>query len=144
MNQYNLRLRRDVVPIIKVQERERIKISEIKNMATASCTNTLISPALYKAYFDQDYFQIFKYLKELTRASPRGLFNYRLKDETRNNRAKLIVKHFNTSVVLPIYPINKITTWNARPNELVTRRTVNSFKKWLNKHSAGSVSQSLS
>ena len=48
-------------------------------------------------------------------------------NRTRNNGAKLIVKHFNTSVAQHFYPI-KITTWNALQNEVVSRRTVNSFK----------------
>ena len=42
--------------------------------------------------------EVFKYLNEFTTASARGLFDYDLNDRTRNNGAKLIVKHFNTSV----------------------------------------------
>ena len=42
-------------------------------------------------------------------ASARGLFDYDLNDRTRNNGAKLIVKHFDTSVAQHFYPI-KITT----------------------------------
>ena len=39
--------------------------------------------------------EMFKYLNEFTTASARGLFDYNLNDRTRNNIAKLIVKHFN-------------------------------------------------
>ena len=52
-------------------------------------------------------------------------------DRTRNNGVKLFVKHFNTSVAQHFYPIKITTTWNALPNEVVTSRTVNSFKKSL-------------
>ena len=45
----------------------------------------------------------------------------------------LIVKHFNTSFAQHFYPI-KITTWNALPSEVVSSRTVNSFKNSLDKH----------
>ena len=55
---------------------------------------------------------------------------------TRNNGAKLIVKHFNTSVAQHFYPIKIRTTRNALPKEVVTRSTVNSFKNSLDKHSA--------
>ena len=55
---------------------------------------------------------------------------------TENNGAKLIVKHFNTSVAQHVYPIKITTTWNALPNEVVTSRTVNSFKNSLDKHFA--------
>ena len=53
---------------------------------------------------------------------------------TRNNGAKLIVKHLNTSVAQHFNQIKIITTWNALPNEVVTSRTVNSFKNSLDKH----------
>ena len=53
---------------------------------------------------------------------------------TRNNVAKLIVKHFNTSVAQHFYPIKITTTWNALPSEVVSSRTVNSFKNSLEKH----------
>ena len=52
---------------------------------------------------------------------------------TINNGAKLIVKHFNTSVAQYFYPI-KIITWNALRNEVVSSKTVNSFKNSLDKH----------
>ena len=77
---------------------------------------------------------MFKYLNLFTTASARGLFDYDLRDRTRNNRAKLIVKHFNTSVAQHFYPIKITTTWNALQNEVVTSRTVNSFKNSLDKH----------
>ena len=67
-------------------------------------------------------------------ASVRGLFDYDLNDRTRNNEAKLIVKHFNTSVAQHFYPIKITTTWNALPSEVVSSRTVNSFKNSLDKH----------
>ena len=70
---------------------------------------------------------MFKHLNGFITASARGLFDYYLKDRTRNNGAKLIVKHSNTSVAEHFYPI-KITTWNALPNEVVSSRTVNSIK----------------
>ena len=77
---------------------------------------------------------MFKYLNLLTSAGARGLFDYDLNDRTRNNGAKPIVKHFNTSVAQHFYPINITTTWNSLKNEVVTSRTVNSFKNSLDKH----------
>ena len=78
--------------------------------------------------------EAFKYLNRFTTASARGLFDYDLNDRTRNNGAKLIVKHFNTSVAQHFYPIKITTTWNALPNKVVTSRTVNSFKNSLDKY----------
>ena len=56
---------------------------------------------------------MFKYLNRFTTATARGLFDYDLNDRTRNNGAKVIVKHFNTSVAQHFYPIKITTTWNA-------------------------------
>ena len=78
--------------------------------------------------------EVFKYLNRFTTASARGLFDYDRNDRTSNNVAKLIVKHFNTSVAQHFYPIKITTTWNFLPNEVVTSRTVNSFKNSLDKH----------
>ena len=75
-----------------------------------------------------------KYLNRVTTASERGLFDYLPNDRTRNNGAKLIVKHFNTTVAQHFYPIKITTTWNALPNEVITSRTVNSFKNGFDKH----------
>ena len=76
---------------------------------------------------------MFKYLNRFTSASARGLFDYDL-NNTGNNRAKLIVEHFNRSVAQHVYPIKITTTWNALPNEVVTNRTANPFKNSLDKH----------
>ena len=75
--------------------------------------------------------EVFKYLNEFTTASARGIFDYPLNDRTRNNGVNLIVKHFNTSVAQHFYPIKITTTWNALPSEVVSSRTVNSFKNSL-------------
>ena len=64
-------------------------------------------------------------------ASARELFDYDLNGRTRNNGAKLIIKHFNTSVAQHFHPIKITTTWNALPSEVVSSRTVNSFKNGL-------------
>ena len=77
--------------------------------------------------------EVFKYLNRFSTASVRGLFDYYLNDRTRNNGAKLIVKHFNTSVAQHFYPIKITTTWNALPSEVVSSRTVNSLKNSLDK-----------
>ena len=78
----------------------------------------------------------FKYLNRFTAANARGLFDYDLNDRARNNGAKLTVKHFNTLVAQHFYPIKITTTWNALPNEVVSSRTVNSFKNSWDKHFA--------
>ena len=59
--------------------------------------------------------EVFKCLIGLTSANARGLFNYDLNDRTRNNGAKLIVKHSNTPVEQHIYPLKFTTTWKALP-----------------------------
>ena len=78
--------------------------------------------------------EVYKYLNRFTTASARVLFNYGLNDRTRNDGPKLIVKDFNTSVAQYFYPILITTTWNALPNEVVSRRTLNSFRNSLVKH----------
>ena len=65
-----------------------------------------------------------------------GLFDYDVCNRTRNNCAKLIVKHFCTSVAKHFYPIKITTIWNALPNKVVNSKTVNSFKNSLDKRYA--------
>ena len=77
---------------------------------------------------------MFKYLNGFTSAGARGLFDYDLNDRTRKNTAKLIVKYFTTSVAQHFYLIKITITWNALPNEVVSSRTVNSFKNSLDNH----------
>ena len=78
--------------------------------------------------------EVFKYLNRFTTASARGLFDYDLNHKTRNTEAKLIVKHFNTSVAHHFYPIKIPTSRNALPNEVVSSRKMNFFKNRLDKH----------
>ena len=47
---------------------------------------------------------------------------------------KRIFKKINTSVAQHLWRIKITTTWNALPNEVVSRRTVNSFNNRLDKH----------
>ena len=85
--------------------------------------------------------EIFNYLNRFTTASARGLFDYDLNDRTKNNGAKLIVKHFNTSVAQHFYQTKITTTWNALPSEVVSSRTVDCFKNSLDKHNAQKIPQ---
>ena len=94
----------------------------------------LISPVQRK--LRGQLIEVFEYLNRFTTASARGLFDYALHDRTRNNGAKLIVKHFNTSVAKHFSPIKITTTWNALPSQVISRRIVNSFKNSLEKHCA--------
>ena len=73
-------------------------------------------------------------MNEFTTVGARVLFDYDLNDRTRNNGAKLIVKHFNTSVAQHFHPIKITTICNALASEVVSSRTVNSFKNSLDKH----------
>ena len=75
--------------------------------------------------------ELFNYL---TTASGRESFDYDLNDRTRNYGAEFVIKHFNISVAQPFYPIKIATTRNAIPNEVVSSRTVHSFKNSFYKH----------
>ena len=46
---------------------------------------------------------VLKHLNGFTTARPKGHFDYVLNERTRNNWAKLLIKHFNTSVAQHIY-----------------------------------------
>ena len=82
--------------------------------------------------------EAFKYLNRVNNIfSPISLFDYDFNDRTRNNRKKLIVKRFNTSVALHFLPINITTTWNAQPYDVGNSRTVNTFKNGLDAHWEG-------
>ena len=127
-------LRRDIDKMEKIQRRATKMIPEIRKHSYHQRIPDLDFISLVQRRLRGQLIEVFKYLNRLTTASARWLFDYDLNDGTRNNGAKFIVKHFNTSVAQHLYPIKITTTWNALPNEVVTSRTVNSFKISLDKH----------
>ena len=73
-------------------------ISEIRNCSYHQRIQELDIISLVQRRLRGQLIEVFKCQNRLTTASSRGLFDYDLNDRTRNNGAKLIVKHFNTSV----------------------------------------------
>ena len=118
----------------KIQRRATKMIPEIRNHNYHQRIQELDLISLVQRRLRWQLIEVFKYLNRCTTASARRLFDYDLNDRTRNNGAKLILKNFNTSVAQHFYPIKIKTTWNGLPNEVVTSRTVNSFKNSLAKH----------
>ena len=127
-------LRRDIDKIEKIPRRATKMISEIRNHSYHQRIKDFDLINLVQRRLRGQLIQVFKYLNEFTSASARGLFDYDLNDRRRNNGAKLIVKHFNTSVAKYFYPIKITITWIAPTSEVVSSRTVNSFKNSLDKH----------
>ena len=125
-------LSRDIDKIETIQRRATKMISEIRNHSYHQRIQDLDLNSLVQRRLRGQLIEVFKYLNRFTCA--RKLFDYDLNDRTRNNGAKLIVKHFNTSVAQHFYLIKITTTWNALPSEVVSSRTVNSFKNSLAKH----------
>ena len=95
-------------------------ISQIRNHSYQQRIQDLDLISLIQRRLRGQLIEVFKYLNRFTTDSARGLFDYDLNDRTRNNGAKLIVKHFNTSVAQHFYPAKITTTWNALPSEVVT------------------------
>ena len=62
------------------------------------------------------------------------LFNRDFNDRTRNNGEKLVVKRFNTSIAQHFYHIKITITLNDLPSDIVSSRTVNTFKNCLDQH----------
>ena len=73
-------------------------IPEIRNNSYHQRIQDLDLTSLLQRRLRGQLIEVFKYLNRFTTASARELFDYDLNDRTRNNVAKLIVKHFNTSV----------------------------------------------
>ena len=127
-------LRRNIDKIEKIQRRATKMIPEIGNHSYHQRIKDLDLISLVQRRLRGQLIEVFKYLNEFNSASARELFDYDLNDRTRNNGAKLIVTHFNTSVDQDFYPIKITTTWNALPSELVSSRIEKSFKNSLDKH----------
>ena len=127
-------LRRDIDKIKNIQRRATKMIPEIRNHSSHQRIHHLDLISIVQRKLRGQLIEVFKYLNRFTTASARGFFDYDLNNRTRNDLAKLIVKHFITSVVQHFYPIKITTTWNSPPSEVVSSRTVNSFKNSLDKH----------
>ena len=128
--------RRDIDKIEKIQRRATKIIPEIRNHSYHHRINNLHLINLVHSRLRGQRIEVFQYLDEFTTDRARGLFDYDLNDRTGNNGAKIIVKHFNTSVAQHILPIKITSTRNALPSEAVSSRTVNSFKNSFYKHFA--------
>ena len=111
-------LKRNINKIEKMQRRATKMIPEIRNHSyhqVIRVLNNLIS--LVQKRLQGELIEVLKYPNEFTTSSVRMLFDYDLNDRTRNNGAKLIIKHISTSVTQHFYPIKITTTWNTLPNE---------------------------
>ena len=122
-------LRRDIDKMEKIQRRATKMIPEIRNHSYHQRIQDFDLSRLRGQLIE-----VFKHMNRFTTASARGLFDFGLNDRTRNNGAKLIVKHFITSVAQHFYPIKITITWNALQSEVVSSRTVNSYKNSLDNH----------
>ena len=127
-------LRPDIDKIEKMQRRATKRIPEIRNHTYHRRIQYFDLISFVQMRLRGQLIEVFKYLNEFAIASARGFFDYDLYDRTRNNGAKLIVKYFNTSFAQHFYPMKITSTSNALPSEVVSSRTVNSFKNSLDKH----------
>ena len=109
-------VRRDIDKIEKIQRRATKMIPEIRNHSCHRRIWDLDLISLVQRRLRGQLIEVFKYLNELTTASAWGLFDYDLNDRTRNNGAKLIIEHFNTSVAQHFYPI-KMTSNRECPTK---------------------------
>ena len=89
---------------------DKIVATLLKHLLKVPLLRIIESYFLFIIHFRE---KSFKQNMKTTTASASGLFDYDLNHGTRNNGAKLIVKHFNTSVARHFYPIKITTTWNA-------------------------------
>ena len=106
-------------------------IPEIRNHSYSQRLKDLNLINLEQRRLRGQLIEVFKYLRRFNNATARGLFDSDFNDKTRNNGEKLIVKRFNTSIAQHFYPIKITTTWNALPSDIVSSRTVNTFKNRL-------------
>ena len=102
---WSAHLRRDIDKMEKIQRRATKMIPEIRNHSYHQRIQDLDLMSLVQRRLQGQLIEVFKYLNRFTTASASGLFDYDLNDRTRNNGAKLIEKHFNTSVAQHFYPI---------------------------------------
>ena len=84
--------------IEKIERRLTKMIPEIRNHCHHQRIEDRDLISLVQRRLRGQLIEVFKYLNEFTTASASGLFDYDLNNRTRNDGAKLIVKHFNTSV----------------------------------------------
>ena len=80
------------------------------------------------------FIEVLKYLNRFNNVGPRGLFNYDFNDKTGNNGYIIILIRFNTSVAQHFFSIKITTTWNALHDDVVNRKTVNTFNCRLDAH----------
>ena len=129
-------IRRDAHKIKKIHRRATKLIPEIRNHSYHQRIQKLDLISLVQIRMPVQLIEVLAIshncqCKMAYRLWPQWLNNFR------NNGAKLILKDFNVSVVQNFHPIKISSTYNDKPNEVGSSRTVNSFKRRLIKHCRG-------
>ena len=127
-------LQRDIDKMERVQRNATKMIPEIRNHSFQQRLKDLELISLVQRRLREQLIEVFKYLNRFNNVRPIGPFDYDFNNTTRNNRKKIIVKRFNTSVAQHFFPTNITTTWNALPYHVVSSRPVNMFKNRLDAH----------
>ena len=94
--------------------------SEIRNNSYHQRIQYLDLTSLVQRRLLGQLIEVFKYQNRFTTPVQEGSLIMTLMIEQKNNGAKLIVQHFNTSVAQHFYPIKITATWNALPNEVMS------------------------
>ena len=91
-------LRRNIEKIEKIQRRATKMIPKTSNRSYHQRIQDLDLISLIQRRLRGQLIEKLKYLNRFSTASTRGFFDYDHNDRTRNDGAKRIIKHFNTSV----------------------------------------------
>ena len=124
----------ETIKMDKIQRKASKMIPEIRNHSYSQRLKDLNLINLEQRRLLGQLIKVIKYLRRFNNATARGLSDYNFNDRTRNNGEKLILKRFNTSIAQHFCPIKITTSWNALPSDIVSSRTVNTFKNRLDHH----------
>ena len=124
----------DIEKIEKVQRKASKMIPNLRNKRYQERLKDLELITLEQRRLRGQLIETFKYLKGITRATPEGLFDLDANVRTRTNGLKLRTRASRTTVKNKFFPTTIVSTWNNLPENVVTARTLNTFKARLDTH----------
>ena len=128
--------KKDAIAIENTQRRATKLINDIRNLSYTERLINLGLPSLEYRRIRADVIQVYKYMNNLDQMS-KPLIVKSHENRTRGNSLKLVKNHCRLDVRKNCFTNRVVNVWNSLPDNVVTAKSLNSFKSKLNTYWKG-------
>ena len=126
--------RKDIESLERVQRRATRMIPSLRALPYEERLKRLNLFSLEKRRMRGDLIQVYKYLNKLSNVDHSKLFELQTNPRTRNNGYPIQSRRCNTDIGRSFFSNRIIRHWNELPAEVVTARTIDTFKNRLDRY----------